>query len=478
VKSEFITDIGLEVHVELNTKTKIFCGCESKFGGEPNTRVCEVCLGLPGALPRLNQKVYEAAVRCAMALDGRVAERTRFDRKNYFYPDLPKGYQISQLYAPICEGGYIDIIDVSGATQRIRIHEMHMEEDAGKLIHDTPRKMTHVDYNRAGVPLLEIVTEPDFHDANDVATFLQVLRDMMVYLGISDCKMEEGSMRVDVNVSIRPVDSEALGTRTEMKNLSSIRAVTAAIRYEADRQCEVIAAGKMIERETRRFDEVKMTTKKMRSKESGADYRYFPEPDIPCIVLSDERRAALKKTIPEMRLAKIKRYVRDFILSEYDATCLTVTPEMATLFETATEVCHRPQETAHWMMGELSRVTKEIGMEPNVKAISGVDFGIIIALVSDGKITRNAANTVLFEVLTHHVRPEEYIESHGFDQSVNPDELEATIKQVLDAFPKAVEGYRAGQTKNLTFLMGQAMKMLGMNANPKIIREKIESMIT
>ncbi|MBR5417697.1 MAG: Asp-tRNA(Asn)/Glu-tRNA(Gln) amidotransferase subunit GatB, partial [Clostridiales bacterium] len=334
---DFETVIGLEVHVELKTRSKIFCSCPTTFGAPPNAHICEVCAGLPGALPRLNKKVLDYAIMTSLALNCEVERKSRFDRKNYFYPDLPKGYQISQLYSPIGRNGYLEI--EKPEKKRIRIHELHMEDDAGKLIHNDIDDRTSIDLSRCGVPLLEIVTEPDFRSEEEVVSFLEALRTMLKALGVSDCKMQEGSLRADVNLSVRAIGEEALGTRTEMKNLSSFRAVSKAIEYEAERQWEIVRNGGIIERETRRWDEEKEQSLSMRKKEDAAEYKYFPEPDIPVILISDEKIDEIRSVLPELPSQKYHRYIEELKLPEYDAGILSANKETAVLFEKTAEIC-------------------------------------------------------------------------------------------------------------------------------------------
>ncbi|MCC8097945.1 MAG: Asp-tRNA(Asn)/Glu-tRNA(Gln) amidotransferase subunit GatB, partial [Eubacterium sp.] len=349
------TVIGLEVHVELATKSKIFCSCTTEFGGAPNTHVCPVCSGLPGVLPTLNKSVVEFAVKTGLATNCEITRYNKFDRKNYFYPDLPKAYPVSQLDLPICRNGHVDI-EVNGIKKSIGIHEIHMEEDAGKLVHDPWEDSTLVDYNRCGVPLLEIVSEPDFRSGDEVIAYLEKLRDTLIYLGVSDCKMQEGSMRADVNLSVRPEGQKEFGTRTEMKNINSFKAISRAIVYEAKRQIEQIEMGKRVIQETRRWDENKDATYAMRSKENAQDYRYFPEPDLLPIEISEEWIEKAKKEMPELADAKRVRYVKELGLMEYDANVLTAEHDLAILFEETAAVCGQPKEVCNLITGELMRL--------------------------------------------------------------------------------------------------------------------------
>ena len=385
------TVIGLETHVELATKTKIFCSCTTAFGGDPNTHCCPVCTGMPGALPVVNEKVLEFAVKAGLALNGTITRYCKFDRKNYFYPDLPKAYQVSQLYLPIVRNGKVPIQTASGVEKTIRIHELHMEEDAGKLVHDPWIDQTRADYNRCGVPLIEIVTEPDFRSGEEVIAYLEKLRSTLQYLGVSDCKMQEGSLRCDVNLSVRPAGSEELGTRTEMKNLNSFKAIARAIEYEARRQVELIEEGKRVVQETRRWDENKDATFAMRSKENAQDYRYFPEPDIPPMELSEEYLEHVRSEIPEMAEAKIARYQRDWGLPAYDAQMITGQKALADFFEEAVALGAAPKQAANWIMGEVLRQLSARGLEAKDMTFAPGTLARLIELVRTGKLNRNTA---------------------------------------------------------------------------------------
>ena len=387
------TVIGLEVHVELSTATKIFCGCTTEFGGEPNTHCCPICMGMPGTLPVLNKKVLEYALKAGLALNCEITRYNKFDRKNYFYPDLPKAYQISQLYLPFARDGHIDIETESGK-KAIRIHEIHMEEDAGKLIHSETGNETYPDYNRCGVPLIEIVTEPDFRSAKEVVAYLDKLKTTLKYLGVSDCKMQEGSLRADVNLSVhRP--GEALGTRTEMKNINSFKAIERAIEYEAKRQIEVLESGGQIIQETRRWDDNQGKSFAMRSKENAQDYRYFPEPDIPPISIPDELLERLKAEQPELCEEKKARYMKDFGLSEYDADKLTQDKVFADLFEETTKLCGEPKEVANWMLTQLLYEMNDKAVEIENLIISPRVFAEFINIIVAGKVNKNVGKRFL-----------------------------------------------------------------------------------
>ncbi len=363
MSKQYETVIGLEVHVELATKTKIFCACSTEFGGAPNTHTCPVCTGMPGSLPVLNKQVVEYALAVGLAANCQINQYCKFDRKNYFYPDNPQNYQISQLYLPICHDGFVEIHTPAGK-KKIGIHEIHMEEDAGKLIHDEWEDCSLVDFNRSGVPLIEIVSEPDMRSGDEVIAYLEKLRLIIQYLGASDCKLQEGSMRADVNLSVREAGSAELGTRTEMKNLNSFKAIARAIEGERKRQIELIEEGKQIVQETRRWDDNKESSYAMRSKEDARDYRYFPDPDLPPVAISDEWIRSIRARQPELRTEKMARYQEEFKLSEYDADIITASKHMADIFEAVTAVCHKPKEAANWLMVEAMRLLKEHDMDP------------------------------------------------------------------------------------------------------------------
>ena len=471
------TVIGLETHVELATKTKIFCSCTTAFGGAPNTHCCPVCMGMPGTLPVVNKKVVEFACKAALALGCRVTRRNRFDRKNYFYPDLPKAYQISQLYLPIGRDGLVTIPDGTGEKE-IRIHEMHMEEDAGKLVHDPWTDQTRCDYNRCGVPLIEIVTEPDFRSAQRVIAYLEKLRSMLDYLGVSDCKMQEGSLRCDVNLSVRPVGSEELGTRTEMKNLNSFKAISRAIEYEARRQVELLEEGRRVIQETRRWDDNKDATFSMRSKENAQDYRYFPEPDIPPLELSEEYLEGLREGQPEMARERRERYQRQYGLPAYDADLLTSQKALVDFFEAAVALGAPAKEVSNWMLGEMMRRLKEEELEVRDMKLTPANLSALIALVEEGTINRNTAAKVFRAIFPDNADARDYVKEHGLEQVRDTGAVEEAVGRVLEANPGAVEEYRSGSGKVLGFLMGQAMKELKGKGDPRqvneVLRERLE----
>jgi len=468
--------IGLEVHCELSTESKIFCGCSTKFGGAPNTHVCEVCSGMPGTLPQLNTKVVEYAVKAGLALNCEITRKNKFDRKNYFYPDLPKAYQISQLYYPICRNGHVDI-KTSAGTKSIGIHEIHMEEDAGKLVHDPVTGMTMVDFNRCGVPLLEIVSEPDFRSAEEVIAYLSKLRDTMQYLGVSDCKMQEGSMRADVNLSVRPRGQKEFGTRTEMKNIASFKAIERAIEYERERQIDLIEEGNEVVQETRRWDDEKEYTYAMRSKENAQDYKYYPDPDLMPIEISDEYLSEIKAGLPEFADQKKARYIEQLGLPEYDADIITASPALVKVFETACEVTNAPKEVSNWLMTDLLKLCKDAAVAVDDMKFDGKSLGVIIKMVQDGKINRKSGRKVLEEVFMNGVDPESYVKENGLAQVSDASAIEPIIKEVLDANPGPVSEYLAGKEKNFQFLVGQSMRALKGKADPQAVRTTLEKLL-
>ncbi|MBE6719803.1 MAG: Asp-tRNA(Asn)/Glu-tRNA(Gln) amidotransferase subunit GatB [Ruminococcaceae bacterium] len=473
---KYETVCGLEIHTELLTKTKIFCSCSTAFGGEANTQCCEICTGMPGTLPSLNKKVCEFAVRTGAALHCEINRYTKFDRKNYFYPDLPKAYQISQLYIPICQNGYVEIGDsIKGGKKRVRIHEIHMEEDAGKLIHKDDK--TLINFNRCGVPLLEIVTEPDISTGEEAAEFTQKLRDILRFCGVSDCKMQEGSLRADVNVSVRPKGSDTLGTRTEMKNINSFKAIKNAVLHEAKRQISVLECGGEIIQQTRRWDDRENTSYPMRIKENAPHYKYFPEPDIPPLTFSEEYIESVRATLPELPDEKKLRYITKLGLTEYDADIICSDLAFIKLFEKTAELTNSPKESANWIMGEVMRmlsVTQTLPENMNFRAES---LGEIINLLSAGKITRSTAKETFEQVFVNGVDPSEYIKQNGLELQNNSDEILAVVRSVISANPKAVDEYLGGKQKAIGFLIGQAMKQLGGKASPNEVSDCIKNEI-
>ena len=468
--------IGLEVHVELATKTKIFCGCTTQFGGAPNTHTCPICTGMPGTLPVANRKVIEFAVAAGLATNCEITRYNKFDRKNYFYPDLPKAYQISQLYLPICRNGHVDIVTAAGG-KSVGIHEIHMEEDAGKLMHDPWLDQTMVDYNRCGVPLLEIVSEPDMRSAEEVIAYLTKLRQTLQYLGVSDCKMQEGSMRADVNLSVRPVGQKEFGTRTEMKNINSFKAIARAIAGEYRRQVELIEDGGKVQQQTRRWDDNKDASFAMRSKENAQDYRYFPEPDLPPISLSQAFIDAVRARQPEMAEAKAERYQSEFGLPKYDAGILTEEKPIADLFEQAVSACGKPKEVSNWIMGETMAMMKEKSVPAENLALSGQALGAIVSAVSAGRLSRQSAREVFAYAFDGGEDIEGYIKAHGLEIVSDDSAYEQILSDVLAGCEKDVAQYRAGNQKVFGFLVGQAMKALKGKADPKKINQMLKAML-
>lgn len=467
---QYETVIGLEVHVELATKTKIFCGCSTKFGGEVNTHTCPVCSGMPGALPVLNKQVVEYALAVGLATNCLINKVCRFDRKNYFYPDNPQNYQISQLYYPICYDGGIEI-DVCGNRKRIGIHEIHMEEDAGKLIHDENGNYSLVDYNRSGIPLIEIVSEPDMKDAKEVVAYLEKLRMIIQYLGASDCKLQEGSMRVDVNLSVKERGSSELGTRTEMKNLNSFKAIKRAIENEKTRQINLIQAGKKVIQETRRWDDNKETSYTMRSKEDAKDYRYFPEPDLVPVIISDEWIEDIKSRQVELQDEKILRYKKEFDIPDYDADIITSSKHMADIFEETVSICNKPKEVSNWLMVEAMRLVKENNIEVEDINFSPKNLASLIDLVDKQIINRSIAKDIFELVFKDDIEPCSYVKEKGLAMLNDSDELKKVIQAVIEANPQSVNDYKAGKQKAIGFLVGQSMKAMKGRANPNKINE-------
>ncbi len=469
--------MGLEVHTELATKTKIFCGCSTEFGGEPNTHVCEICSGMPGTLPLLNKRVVEFAIRTGVATNCTITQNNKFDRKNYFYPDLPKAYQISQLYLPICRNGYIEVNTKDGEKKKIGIHEIHMEEDAGKLIHDEFEDCTLVDYNRCGVPLLEIVSEPDFRSAEEVIDYLSKLRAILQYTGVSDCKMQEGSLRADVNLSVRPKGQAEFGTRTEMKNLNSFHAIERAIAYEAQRQIELIEDGEKVIQETRRWDDNKGYSYAMRSKEDAQDYKYFPEPDLPPIEISDEQIEEIKSTMPELPEEKRERYLNELGLPEYDTGIITGDVALVKFFESTLEKCDSPKDVANWIMGEVMKLLNDSATLTENNPLKPEALAAVINMVKSNKINRGTGKKVLEKVFTDGVDPEKYVEENNLAQVTDLSALRPIIEQVIAENEKSVSEYKAGKTQAMGYIMGQAMRALKGKAPAQEVQKILKEIL-
>lgn len=458
---EFSTVCGLEVHTELATKTKIFCSCSTEFGGEPNTHVCEICSGMPGTLPVLNEKVLEFAVRTGLATNCEITLNNKFDRKNYFYPDLPKAYQISQLYLPICRNGYVEINDsINGGKKKIRIHEIHMEEDAGKLIHDEFSGSTLINYNRCGVPLLEIVSEPDIASADEAVEYVEKLRAILQFCGVSDCKMQEGSLRADVNVSVMEKGSDKLGTRTEMKNINSFKAIRNAVESEALRQQEIIEDGGAVVQETRRWDDSKGVSYAMRSKEDAQDYKYFPDPDLPPVSLTEEYVESIRKALPELPDAKKERYMNEFGLSEYDTSMICSSVYFVRLFERTVQLTGNPKAAANWIMGELMKMLNDTQTLPESMSFRQDSLGEIINLLNSNKISRDSAKKVFKAVFEQDVIPADYVREHNMEAVSDTSAIKAVAEEVIKNNPKAVDEYKGGKVQSFNFLIGQCMRAL------------------
>lgn len=453
------TVIGLEVHCELSTKTKIFCSCKTDFGKEPNTQVCPICLGLPGTLPSLNKSVVDYAIKTGLATNCTITEKTKFDRKNYFYPDLPKAYQVSQLYAPICQGGYIDI-EAEGIKKRIRIKEIHMEEDAGKLIHDADDKSTLIDYNRCGVPLLEIVSEADFSNEKEVIAYLTKLRSILQYIDVSDCKMEQGSFRADVNLSVRPVGDKKLGTRTEMKNLNSFRSVVRAIISERERQIDVLNNGGEIVQETRRWDDSKNKSYAMRDKENATDYRYFPESDIAPIEIDNEQIEKIRESLPLLPDEVKNKFITEYKLPQYDADILTGSRFLVDMFEKAERICNMPKEVSNWIMGEVLRLAAETATDVSDISFDAENLGKLILLQKNNVINRGTAKEVFEKMFKENIEPEKYIAENNLGMISDDTLIEKAVSEAFSENPNSIEEYRQGNLKVEKFLMGQVMKKL------------------
>lgn len=466
--------IGLEIHCELKTKTKIFCGCATGFGADQNTHVCPVCLGLPGVLPTINKRVVEFAIKAGLATNCEINKYSKFDRKNYYYPDLPKNWQTSQYDLPICEHGYVDI-DTSEGKKRVRLTRIHMEEDAGKLVHSgtTIKDSTSsdVDYNRTGVPLLEIVSEPDMHTAEEARVYMEKIKAIMEYIDVSNCRMEEGNLRADVNVSIRPEGSDQLGTRTEMKNINSFKSLEDAINYEIERQTEVLEDGGHIVQETRTFDPARGITLSMRSKENAHDYRYMPEPDLPPIITSDETIEKYRAELPELPDARRARYEKDYGLSDYDAGIITSTRAMAEYYDDVVATGADPKLAANWMMGDLAKKLNEESLDITKSPVDAKRLGDMIQLIMKDTISGKIAKKVFAEMWTNPGAPEKIVKDKGLVQITDTSAIEPAVDAAIAANPKAVEEYKGGKKKALGALVGQVMKATKGKANPQMVNK-------
>jgi aspartyl-tRNA(Asn)/glutamyl-tRNA(Gln) amidotransferase subunit B len=474
--------IGLEVHAQLLTESKIFCGCSTRFGSAPNANACPVCAGFPGVLPVLNQRVVEFAVRAGLALHCEIARASRLARKNYFYPDLPKGYQISQYELPLCFNGHLDIDDGGGMPRRVRLARIHVEEDAGKTIHDLRADASLVDLNRAGVPLLEIVSEPDLRSADEARNYLKSLRAILQYLEICDGNMEEGSLRCDANVSVRPQGSAILGTKVEIKNLNSFKALEKAIAYEAQRQSDTLADGGSLLQETRLWDENREVTRSMRSKESADDYRYFPDPDLPPIIIDDDWLARIRSTLPELPRQRRARFMADYNLPGYDAELLTSRRAIADYFEAALAVHPNAKALSHWIVGDLFRVLKERKLDEQFSAggwpVQPAQLAELVKLIDNGKISGKIAKTVFDALLDSGRSPQQIVQEKGLEQVTDSAMIYGAVDAVLAAHSKQVADYRGGNEKIFGFLVGQVMKSTRGKANPQMVNEILKQKLT
>ncbi|HJJ05850.1 MAG TPA: Asp-tRNA(Asn)/Glu-tRNA(Gln) amidotransferase subunit GatB [Clostridiaceae bacterium] len=463
--------MGLEVHAELSTKTKIFCSCPTEFGGEPNTHCCPICMAMPGTLPVLNEKVVEYAVKAGLATNCEISRNSKNDRKNYFYPDLPKAYQISQFDKPLCEHGYVEIEDDNGEKKKIRLTRIHIEEDAGKLNHSEFGAGSLVDLNRAGVPLIEIVSEPDLRTSKEVEQYLRKIKSILEYIEVSDCKMQEGSLRADVNVSVRKKGETKFGTRTEMKNMNSFRSIVRAIEYEANRQIDLIEEGGKVEQNTLRWDDVSGRTFSMRDKEDAQDYRYFPDPDLVAIRLSEEYIQNIKDNLPELPESRKTRYMEKFGLSEKDAKLITASKYLSDLFEGAEKICKNAKAVANWILSDISRIINEKEMEPDQIPFSSEELAKTIELIEKGTISSAIAKKVIIELFENPQDPEVIIKEKGWIQISDEGAIKEVVLKVLQANPQSVADYKGGKEKALGFLVGQAMKETKGKANPGMLNK-------
>ncbi len=473
---EYEIVVGLEVHAELNTKTKIYCGCKNEFGAEVNTNCCPVCMGLPGALPTLNKKVVDYAIKMGHACGCKINRICKQDRKNYFYPDTPKAYQISQFDVPLCENGHIDaIIDDEGNTKRFGITRIHIEEDAGKLIHDDSFEGSLVDFNRSGVPLIEIVSEPDMRSSADAKAYLESIKSILQYIGISDCKMQEGSIRCDVNVSVMPKGSKEFGTRVEMKNVNSFNGTVRAIDYEANRQIEILEKGGVILQETRRWDDAKGVNFLLRSKEDAQDYRYFPEPDLLTINVPEERVQKLKETLPELPNHMILRYMHDYKLPLFDSNLFMENPDKAEFFEEcmAKKNCE-PKNVSNWILGDISRILNEKNIKISDTKLNAENLCSMIQMIESKEISNASGKVIIEEIMFTDKTAKEVVNEKGLGQISDNNALEDVVKSVIEANPKALEDYKNGKTNVMGYLVGQCMKASKGKGNPAILKELME----
>ena len=470
-REDYEVVIGLEVHAELSTKTKIFCSCPTSFGAAPNTHTCPICMAMPGTLPVLNEKVVEYAVKAGLATNCEISRNSKNDRKNYFYPDLPKAYQISQFDEPLCNHGYIEIEDDEGNKKKVRLLRIHIEEDAGKLNHDEFAGGSLVDLNRAGVPLIEMVSEPDLRSSGEAERYLRKLKSILEYIEVSDCKMQEGSLRADVNVSVRKKGETKLGTRTEMKNMNSFRSIVRGIEYEVDRQIDVLEDGGIIEQETLRWDDVSGKTFSMRDKEDAQDYRYFPDPDLVAIKLSEEYIENIKNTLPELPESRKERYLTEYKLSEKDANIITSSKYLSDLFEQASKICNNPKAVNNWIISDISRILNEKEIEANQIPFSSEQLAELVVLIDKNTISSSIAKKVLEEMFENPKNPEEIINEKGWVQISDEGAIKEIVIKILENNPQSIADYKAGKEKALGFLVGQAMKETKGKANPQMLNK-------
>ncbi len=476
-REDYEVVIGLEVHAELSTKTKIFCSCPTSFGAAPNTHTCPICMAMPGTLPVLNEKVVEYAVKAGLATNCEISRDSKNDRKNYFYPDLPKSYQISQFDKPLCEHGYIEIEDKDGNKKKIRLLRIHIEEDAGKLNHDEFGGGSLVDLNRAGVPLIEMVSEPDLSSSEEVDKYLKKLKSILEYIEVSDCKMQEGSFRADVNVSVKKKTDTELGTRTEMKNMNSFRSISRAIEYEIDRQIDVLEDGGKVEQETLRWDDVSGKTFSMRDKEDAQDYRYFPDPDLVAIRLSDEYIENVRKNLPELPESRHERYINEYNMSEKDAGIIVSSKYLSNLFEEASEICKNHKAVSNWIISDISRILNEKELEPNEIPFTSKHLADLVILIDKGTISSSIAKKVLEEMFENPREPEEIIKEKGWVQISDENAIKEIVQKIISENPASVEDYKSGKEKAIGFLVGQAMKLTKGQANPQMLNKMFKEEI-
>ena len=475
--SRYYPTMGLEIHAELLTNTKVFCNCSAEFGGEPNTRCCPVCSGMPGTLPVLNRRAVEYIIKAGYVMNCNISRFTKWDRKNYFYPDLPKAYQISQMPRPVCLDGHVDI-NVNGTEKRIRINRIHLEEDAGKLTHNDEEKLSLADFNRCGIPLIEIVTEPDLHSADDVIAFFEKVKLLLQYAGICDCKMEQGSIRCDVNISIAPEDSNTLGTRTELKNLNSMKAVAKAIEVEIARQTELLEKGEKVIQETRRFNDAQGVTIAMRSKEDAHDYRYFPDPDIPPIIFTEEELNEIRLSLPEMPESRMERYTKDYGISQNDAVIIVGDKRISDFFDKAVTGNASPKNVASYLVGEFMRRVNLGEIDLDDLKFSSQDFAQLVEYLYSDKVSQNNARLIMEEMAAHGGSPKDIADRDDLWIKQDNDLLAKVIDELIANNPKATEQYKNGDQKVFGFFMGQANKALKGAASPKAIQELLRKKLS